>query len=110
MPHVQFNAGLRAGRSVSQFSQASGFVFPLDFRLHTYQLYDALTLTRGNHGLKVGGELRRFQENSDFPTFFKPLVTFFDLMDFADDEVLTIQARLQDVPGQGKRERASSDQ
>ncbi|MGH9907088.1 MAG: hypothetical protein ACRD8U_16075, partial [Pyrinomonadaceae bacterium] len=43
VPHVQFNAGV-AGRGVSQFSQTSGFVFPLDFRLHTYQLYDAFTL------------------------------------------------------------------
>jgi hypothetical protein len=99
VPHVQFNAGL-AGRSVSQFSQTSGFVFPLDFRLHTYQLYDALSLTRGNHGLKVGGEIRRFQENSDFPTFLKPLVTFQDISDFADDEVLTIVARVDPQTGQ----------
>lgn len=99
VPHVQFNAG-RAGRAVSQFSQASGFVFPLDFRLHTYQLYDALNLTQGNHGLKMGGELRWFQENSDFPTFFKPLVTFADILDFADDEVLSLQARVDPVTGQ----------
>ena len=98
VPHVQFNAG-RAGRSVSQFSQASGFVFPLDFRLHTYQLYDAINLTRGNHGFKIGGELRLFKENSDFPTFFKPLVTFADILDFADDEVLTIQARVDPQTG-----------
>ncbi|HLE62850.1 MAG TPA: TonB-dependent receptor, partial [Pyrinomonadaceae bacterium] len=98
VPHVQFNAG-RAQRSVSQFSQTFGFVFPLDFRLHTYQLYDALTLTRGNHGLKFGGELRRFQENSDFPTFLKPLVTFADILDFADDEVLSIQARVDPLTG-----------
>ncbi len=97
VPHVQFSV---AGRSVSQFSQASGFVFPLDFRLHTYQLYDALNMTRGNHGLKLGGELRRFMENSDFPTFLKPLVTFSDILDFADDEVLTIQARVDPVTGQ----------
>jgi Carboxypeptidase regulatory-like domain/TonB dependent receptor-like, beta-barrel len=99
IPHVQFNAGL-AGRSVSQFSQTSGFVFPLDFRLHTYQLYDAFTLTKGNHGFKLGGELRRFQENSDFPTFLKPLVTFEDILDFADDEVLTNQARVDPQTGQ----------
>jgi hypothetical protein len=98
VPHVQFNAGL-AGRAVSQFSQASGFVFPLDFRLHTYQLYDAVNLTRGNHGLKIGGEFRHFQENSDFPTFLKPLVTFADIMDFADDEVLSIQARVDPQTG-----------
>jgi Carboxypeptidase regulatory-like domain/TonB dependent receptor-like, beta-barrel len=97
VPHVQFSV---AGRSVSQFSQTSGFVFPLDFRLHTYQLYDALTMTRGNHGIKIGGEVRRFQENSDFPIFLKPLVTFRDIFDFADDEVLTFQARVDPVTGQ----------
>jgi hypothetical protein len=96
VPHVQFSV---AGRSISQFGPTSGFVFPLDFRLHTYSLYDALNLTRGNHGLKIGGELRRFQENSDFPTFLKPLVTFNDILDFADDEVLTIQARVDPVTG-----------
>jgi hypothetical protein len=52
VPHVQFSV---AGRSVSQFSQTFGYVFPLDFRLHTYQIYDAVSLTRGNHGLKIGG-------------------------------------------------------
>lgn len=97
VPHVAFSV---AGRSISQFSQASGFVFPLDFRLHTYQIYDAFNLTRGNHGIKIGGEIRRFQENSDFPTFLKPLVTFQDIFDFADDEVLTIQARVDPVTGQ----------
>ncbi|HKP36505.1 MAG TPA: carboxypeptidase regulatory-like domain-containing protein, partial [Pyrinomonadaceae bacterium] len=96
VPHVQMSV---AGRSVSQFSQTSGFVFPLDFRLHTYQLYDALTMTHGNHGIKIGGEVRHFKENSDFPTFLKPLVTFNDIFDFADDEVLTIQARVDPVTG-----------
>jgi outer membrane receptor protein involved in Fe transport len=96
VPHVQFSV---AGRSVSQFSQTFGFVFPLDFRLNTYQIYDAVSLTRGNHGLKVGGELRWFQENSEFAQFTKPLVTFEDILDFADDEVLSINARVDPVTG-----------
>lgn len=96
LPHVQFSV---AGRSVSQFSQTFGFVFPLDFRLHTYQIYDAVSLTRGNHGLKIGGELRWFQENSEFAQFTKPLVTFEDILDFADDEVLSINARVDPATG-----------
>lgn len=96
IPHVQMSV---AGRSVSQFSQTYGYVFPLDFRLHTYNMYDAVSLTHGNHGLKVGGEVRWFQENSDFPTFYKPLVTFNDIFDFADDEVLTIQSRVDPNTG-----------
>lgn len=97
IPHVQFLGG--TGRGVTQFSQTFGFVFPLDFRLHTYQIYDALTWTRGNHGLKIGGDLRWFKENSEFAQFTKPLVTFADILDFADDEVRTIQARVDPATG-----------
>jgi hypothetical protein len=97
VPHVQFSV---AGRSVSQFSQTFGYVFPLDFRLHTYQLNDAVSWTRANHGIKIGGELRWFQENSEFAQFTKPLVTFEDILDFADDEVLSIQARVDPTTGQ----------
>jgi hypothetical protein len=96
VPHVGFNV---AGRSVSQFSQTFGFVFPLDFRLHTYHLYDAISLTRGNHGIKIGGEVRWFQENSEFAQFTKPQVTFQDILDFADDEVLSINARVDPATG-----------
>jgi hypothetical protein len=98
-PEIPFVMMSTAGRSVSQFSQTFGNVFPLDFRLHTYHLYDALTLTRGNHGLKVGGEFRHFRENSDFPINFKPVVTFNDIFDFADDEVLSINARVDPATG-----------
>lgn len=96
VPHVQMNV---VGRSASQFSQTFGYVFPLDFRLHTYHLYDAVSITRGNHGLRIGGEYRWFQENSEFAQFTKPLVSFHDIMDFADDEVLTMQARVDPATG-----------
>ncbi|HWQ52497.1 MAG TPA: TonB-dependent receptor [Bryobacteraceae bacterium] len=97
IPFVGFNV---TGRSPSQFSQTFGNVFPLDFRLHTYQFYDALSLTRGNHGLKFGGDLRFFQENSDFPLNTRPFITFDDILDFADDEVLSIALRVD--PGTGQ--------
>src|SRR5262249_16445698 len=48
---------------------------------------------------KVGAEIRRFQENSEFPTYMKPSVAFQDLMDFADDEVLTVLARVNPNTG-----------
>jgi hypothetical protein len=88
-----------AGRSVALFNQTDGFVFPLDIRTNTYQVYDALSWITGKHSLKFGGEFRRFQENSDFPTNLKPQVTFNDLLDFADDEVLTIVARVNPNTG-----------
>ena len=71
VPHVQFNC--RQSRSaVSQFSQVSGFVFPLDFRLHTYQFYDAMNLTKGNHGFKIGENYASLRRTVIFPNFQAP--------------------------------------
>jgi hypothetical protein len=88
-----------AGRSAATFGSTDGFVFPLDIRTNTYQIYDSLALTFGRHSVKVGGELRWFQENSEFPTFLKPSIAFDDLLDFADDEVLTVLARVDPATG-----------
>jgi outer membrane receptor protein involved in Fe transport len=96
IPYIQANV---AGRSMSYFSQTFGYVFPLDFRLHTYQVYDSVSINRGRHGIKLGGDFRAFQENSDFAQFTNPLIQFEDIFDFADDEVLSIQARVDPATG-----------
>ncbi|MDZ4802499.1 MAG: TonB-dependent receptor [Bryobacteraceae bacterium] len=88
-----------AGRSAALFSQTDGIVFPLDIRTYSYHLYDGLSWINGRNTFKIGGEYRAFGENSDFPTNLKPAVTFFDLMDFADDEVLSINARVSPTTG-----------
>jgi hypothetical protein len=88
-----------AGRSTAQFGATDGIVFPLDIRTHTYHLFNSLNWIVGKHTVKFGGEFRRAGENGNFPTFLKPQVTFFDLMDFADDEVLTLQARVDPSTG-----------
>jgi len=96
IPWVTMNT---AGRSVALFNSTDGFVFPLDIRTNTYVLYDALSYVRGRHSVKLGGEYRAFQENSNFPTYLKPSIAFEDLMDFADDEVLTTIARVNPNTG-----------
>jgi hypothetical protein len=96
IPAVSMNV---AGRSVAQFAATDGIVFPLDIRTNTYQIYDAVSINRGRHGIKLGLEFRRFYENSDFPTNLKPSIVFQDLMDFADDEVLSIAARVDPNTG-----------
>ena len=96
IPYVGFNV---AGRSPSYFGQTFAYVFPLAFRLHTYQIYDSVSITRGRHGLKFGGELRWFQENSEFAQFRKPMFTIDDIFDFADDEVLSVNARVDPANG-----------
>jgi len=98
-PEIPAVATNTAGRSVALFNSTDGIVFPLDIRTNTYVLYDALSYVRGKHSLKFGGEYRAFQENSEFPTFMKPQISFEDLMDFADDEVLTTIARVNPQTG-----------
>ena len=44
IPWVTMNA---AGRSASTFGSSPGFVFPLDIRTATYQVYDALSINQG---------------------------------------------------------------
>jgi hypothetical protein len=96
IPWITMNV---VGRSAALFNSTDGFVFPLDIRTQTWQAYDALSIISGKHSVKLGGEFRRFLENSDFPTNLKPSVAFQDLMDFADDEVLTITARVDPQTG-----------
>ena len=96
IPYVGFNV---LGRSPSYFGQTFGYVFPLAFRLHTYQIYDSVSVTRGNHGIKFGGEVRWFQENSEFAQFLKPMFIVEDIFDFADDEVFSVNARVDPNTG-----------
>lgn len=41
---------------------------PQNRRVHTYQAYDGLSWIRGNHSLKIGGEVRRVQNNFNHNT------------------------------------------
>ena len=36
---------------------------PQDRRVHTYQVYDSVTWIKGNHSVKMGGEVRRLHNN-----------------------------------------------
>jgi hypothetical protein len=96
IPWITMNV---AGRTAANFNSTDGYVFPLDIRTNTYQIYDSLALSFGRHSVKVGGELRWFQENSEFPTYLKPSIAFDDLLDFADDDVLTVLARVNPNTG-----------
>ena len=98
-PEIPFVTMSTAGRSAALFSQTDGSVFPLDIRTYAYHVYDGFSWIRGKNTLKIGGEYRAFGENSDFPTNLKPTISFFDLMDFADDEVFSALARVSPTTG-----------
>lgn len=52
---------------------------------NTFQYSDVLTMSVGRHGLKMGGEIRRVQENGNW-FLTRANYVFFDPLDFAQDE------------------------
>jgi outer membrane receptor protein involved in Fe transport len=58
---------------------------PAVFIQKTYHWNDTLTMTRGDHTLKAGGEWRYIQDNSDFAVK-RGGYSFFNIFDFAQDE------------------------
>ena len=58
---------------------------PADFIQNTFHWTDTLTMTRGDHAFKTGGEWRYIQDNSNF-TVKRPGIAFFNIFDFMQDE------------------------
>ncbi len=58
---------------------------PAVFIQNTFHWVDTVTMTRGDHDLKLGGEWRYIQDNSDFAVK-RPGVAFGNIFDFAQDE------------------------
>jgi hypothetical protein len=58
---------------------------PQVWRESTYTLADTISVTQGNHALKLGAEVRRNHENSEF-NLGRPSYYFFDLIYLALDD------------------------
>jgi outer membrane receptor protein involved in Fe transport len=58
---------------------------PSVFIQNTFHWIDTVTMNKGNHALKFGGEWRYIQDNSDFAVK-RPGISFFNIFDFAQDE------------------------
>lgn len=65
------------------------FWIPIRFAQNVFEFKDTLMLTRGNHGVKIGAEVRRIQDNHDFHHWQRPNYTFNSILNFAMDEPLT---------------------
>lgn len=64
----------------------SSYVLPYFFTYNTFELKDMLSLTIGRHAIRLGGQIRRIQENSDYGLGSRGWFEFSDIFDFADDE------------------------
>ncbi|MFQ5738943.1 MAG: TonB-dependent receptor domain-containing protein [Acidobacteriota bacterium] len=71
------------GSGTSTFGAYNGY--PQIFHENIFTWADTLSITKGNHGIKIGGEIRRNQENSEF-NVGRPSTYFFDLVYLALDD------------------------
>ena len=63
--------------SVAGFSPVGDVVsLPIDRAANTYQVTDGLSLVRGRHGLKIGGEVRRLQHTGNFDIYSRGQMIF----------------------------------
>ena len=76
VPQVTFDDG------AAGFGSYSGY--PQYFKEHIYSYSDLVTVSHGNHSFKVGGEMRRNIENSEF-NVARPSYYFQDSLFFAAD-------------------------
>jgi outer membrane receptor protein involved in Fe transport len=77
VPNISFDDGVNAFGDVP--------TNPSVFIQNTFHWNDVITMSRGDHGLKLGGEWRYIQDNSDF-AIKRPGISFLNILDFAQDE------------------------
>lgn len=61
---------------------------------------DIFSLVRSSHSLKIGGELRRARQNTWNTNYYVPQYTFASILDFADDEALQVQRKVDPRTGE----------
>jgi hypothetical protein len=62
---------------------------PAVFTQKTFHWVDTVTMSRGNHNFKFGGEIRHVRDDSDFAVR-RPGLNFANVLDFAADEVRAV--------------------
>jgi outer membrane receptor protein involved in Fe transport len=62
---------------------------PAVFTQKTFHWVDTITMSRGDHNIKVGGEIRHVRDDSDFAVR-RPGLAFANVLDFAMDEVRAV--------------------
>jgi hypothetical protein len=87
------------GTGTAAFGSYNGY--PQIFHENIFTYADTISLNKGDHGMKMGAEVRRNQENSEF-NVGRPSYYFFDLVDIALDDPYYIAGGVDphlDTPG-----------
>jgi TonB dependent receptor len=78
-PNVNITGGV-AGFGVE-------FWHPIDFTQNNFQFKNTLTMNRGRHSFRAGGELRLGRDAATLHHWERPTYAFQNILDFVDDEV-----------------------
>ena len=62
------------------------FWHPIDFTQNNFQVKDTVTMSRGQHSFRAGGELRLGRDGATLHHWERPNYTFQSILDFIDDE------------------------
>jgi outer membrane receptor protein involved in Fe transport len=76
-----------------------GVFVPRDFTFNNFMMSDTLLVTRGNHNIKFGGEIRRIFENSDYQLETLGFYEFNNVFSFANDSPYYLEATVNPVTG-----------
>jgi outer membrane receptor protein involved in Fe transport len=83
--------------AVARFSNAT-FV-PRDFVFDNFIVSDTVSMARGNHSLKFGGEVRRIHEESDYQLLTRGFYEFNNVFAFANDTPYYYEALVNPATG-----------
>ena len=72
------------GSGVARFGVE--FWHPIDFTQNNFEIRNTLTMNRGRHSFRVGGELRHGRDGATLHHWERPSYGFESVLDFIDDE------------------------
>ncbi len=89
---------LGVGNGVAGFGVE--FWHPIEFTQHNFQLKDTVTLNRGRHSFRTGGELRMGRDGATLHHWERPNYSFQSILDFIDDEAFAETRAVDPATGQ----------
>jgi hypothetical protein len=76
------------------------FWHPIDFTQNNFHLRNTLTMNRGRHSFRVGGELRHGRDGATLTHWRRPTFNFQSILDFVDDEPFSEDRAVDPLTGQ----------
>jgi hypothetical protein len=86
------------GNGVARFGVE--FWHPIGFTQHNFQFKDTVTLNRGRHSFRTGGEFRLGRDGATLHHWERPNYTFQSVLDFIDDEPFSETRAVDPATGQ----------